>query len=100
MYRIHFMKRNQLKRQWESAKLSFTRWKVYAALEKHFRSCIKLRITKKIFNYWIEGVKVIKAERKADHFYEMSKNRRILHQSFDEWKKYCIFLPWDSSDIK
>ena len=94
------MRKNQLKRQLEGGKLSFTRWKVFTVLEKHFKVCKKLRIIRKCFDYWIEGISVIKAERKADNFHEMIENRRVLHQSFEEWKKYCIFLPWDSSDIR
>lgn len=94
------MKKNQLKRQWESARLSFARWKVFAVLEKHFRNCYKLRISRKFFNYWLEGLDVIKAEKKADNFHQMSENKRLLRQTIDNWKKYCIFLPWDSPDMR
>jgi hypothetical protein len=100
LYRHRFMVRCIESRQLETKVILFSRWKVYSALERHFRRMRRRRLLRMVFD-------LIRAHRDACRwqrwaltasrtFGEKQEVRRV----FGAWKKQCMFLEWSSQYLK
>jgi hypothetical protein len=100
LHRAHVKRWNLHKRQWESGRLCFARWKVFIALEKYFKKCLKKRISQKYFKFWKIYLNHHRDVKRADAFHETLKEKRILKKMFNNWKKSSILLPWDTQELR
>jgi len=98
--RRRLMHRNTARRAWEGARLCVARWKVYTALERHFKDCARRRRLSSAFCLWKEGVLAFIAERQADEFRTNLEMRRCKARVIREWKKLCVFVEWESLELR
>jgi hypothetical protein len=89
-------KRNYVHRAEETMHLCWARWKVHAALERHFRGCARRRLLAKTFAYLREGAHISKLERVASAFRAEQLNKECMRSAFKGWSGQCMFLLWDS----
>jgi hypothetical protein len=94
--RKKIMTKNIQSRGLEICRVLFARWKVYAALEKHFANSRRLKLLKKTFQSWSQNIAAI-------HWYKWStealirfEGRKLIRSVFWAWKRTCMFLDWSS----
>lgn len=99
MRRRSFMKKCIVKKCSELTSHCYARWKIFAALEKHFKASNRLKLTRHVFSRWKnitqESIWIISAEDKIKRFQLKSYKRMI----FIAWKRTCMFLSWNSKSV-
>ena len=97
---MRIAKRNRTRRLNEILHITWARWKVHTALERHFRACVKRRQLKAAFGYLREGVRMSRLERRASEFRQSQILKDCMRVAFRGWSSQCMFLLWDSHITK
>lgn len=91
-----FMKNSIQCRGKEICRVLFARWKVYAALEKHFTNSRRCKLLKISFQSWCQNVAVIHWDKWSTEALIGFERRKLIRRVFWAWKRTCMLLDWCS----
>lgn len=96
VHRRRFMHTSRRRRAGELALGCLTRWKVFAALERHFNNSRRGKLLRATFRAWRDTASFIKWDRWSIRACDSFEARRTKRRFFAMWKQDCVLLQWNS----
>lgn len=88
------------RRRQESKALCFARWKVFSALERHFKMARRKRLLGNVFRLWSSVAYEARWEEAAERTIKDFELRKFKRKMFRAWKSHCMILQWHSDKTR